>query len=149
MKNKEFYKDKIYEAACKYRRIAVNKETGEPCGCISNCNGCAFNFKKHYPETCTSKWKEWLEEEHVEPILDDVEKRYLEGVLRPFKKRIKSIKTMLWSNDYTYIQIAMDCLWGSEYECEYINLPVFVRSKMYKGMVLGKQYTIEELGLFE
>lgn len=29
MKNKEFYKDKIYEAACKYRRIAVNKETGE------------------------------------------------------------------------------------------------------------------------
>ena len=147
MKNKEFYKEQIYEVACKRDRFAVNKTTKEIDYCLEmNCCDCLFD-SSHY--CCGSRAMEWLEEEHVEPVLDDVEKRYLEAVLRPFRKRVKSIKKVLWSNDYTYIQIAIDCLCSSEYGYDYINLPIFVRSEMYKGMELGKQYTLKDLGLFE
>lgn len=148
MKNKEFYKDKIYEAACKYRRIAVNKETGEPCGCISNCNGCAFNVKKYYPETCTSKWKKWLEEEHVEPILDEVEKRYLESVIRPFRNRVKYIRKSEFGKEFTFINICVYCYIDTEVDDD-ILLPYFDETKMYTGMEKNKFYTLEELGLFE
>jgi hypothetical protein len=33
----------------------------------------------------------WLDMEHKEPILDDVEKRYLSAVIKPFRNRIKYI----------------------------------------------------------
>lgn len=148
MKNKEFYKDKIYEAACKYRRIAVNKETGEPCGCISSCNGCAFDFKKQYPETCTSKWKKWLEEEHVEPVLDDVEKRYLENVIRPFKDRVKFIRKDYTTGENAFIRVDVYLYSNIEYT-DTFSLPYFDVTKMYTGMEKNKCYTLEELGLFE
>lgn len=145
MKNKEFYKDEIFEVACKRDRFALNKTTKEIDCCLEmNCCDCLFD-SSHY--CCGSRAMKWLEEEHVEPVLDDVEKRYLENVLRPFKKRIKNIRKLSWSNAYEFIQIIMNWLDGTE--CEYLNLPVFARSKMYKGMELGKQYTLKDLGLFE
>lgn len=158
MKNKEFYKEKIYEVACKHDAFAVNKKTGEVTNCGNiTCSKCLFEtFSKclfdsstgfRAGDTCNDRAREWLEQEHIEPVLDDVEKRYLEGVIRPFKKRIKSIQKLSWSNAYAYIWIVMD--WLDDSECEYLNLPLFVGNKMYKGMVLGKQYTLEELGLFK
>ena len=145
MKNKDFYKQQIYEVACRRDCFAVNKITKEIDGCSEMpCSYCLFSLS---PGGCDKRAMEWLEEEHVEPVLDDVEKRYLENVLRPFKKRIKNIRKLSWSNAYEFIQIIMNWLDGTE--CEYLNLPVFARSKMYKGMELGKQYTLKDLGLFE
>ena len=144
MKNKEYFKDQIIDLLCEYLAIAVDINTGKPCACESfGCANCAFAGD----ESCPDAFVNWLNQEHKEHVLTYEEKQYLENVIRPFKKRIKSIKKMFWSNDYTYIQIAIDCLWGSEFE--YINLPVFVISEMYKGMELGKQYTLKDLGLFE
>ena len=72
-------------------------------------------------------------------ILDDVEKEYLSNVIKPFRKRIDSIKK-LSGNSTELIKIIM------------INdmdmvFPQFEKGTLYKGMEVGKEYSLEELGL--
>lgn len=74
------------------------------------------------------------------PILDDVEKRYLEGVLRPFKDKVNFIEKQ--NNNIGYY-IVIDL------EEDTFYLPYFEKDTMYKGMELKKEYTLQELGLFE
>lgn len=74
------------------------------------------------------------------PILDDVEKRYLEGVLRPFKDKVNFIEKQN-NNIGCYIVIDL--------EEDTFYLPYFEKDTMYKGMELDKEYTLQELGLFE
>ena len=73
-------------------------------------------------------------------ILDEEEKRYLEGVIRPFRDKVKYI---IKNSNYTraYIEIRL--------ESEYIYLPYFKENTMYKGMEIDKRYTLKELGLFD
>lgn len=78
-----------------------------------------------------------------QPILDEVERCYLEGVLRPFKDEVDYIEKQPYSgteeefihfyirNDYNFI------------------FPNFKKQTMYKGMELYKPYTLGELGLFQ
>ena len=75
------------------------------------------------------------------PILDDIEKRYLEGVLRPFKDRVRFIKKEKDNNNFEHIFIS--------FGLENIAFPVFEKGTMYKGMEHNRQYSLEELGLFE
>lgn len=75
-------------------------------------------------------------------ILDEEEKRYLEGVIRPFRDKvtyIKKIGNSLELEEFITIQL----------KNEVIDLPYFKPNTMYKGMELSKIYTLEELGLFE
>lgn len=73
-------------------------------------------------------------------ILDEEEKRYLEGVIRPFKDKVKYIEKIgNILEEYIWIEIKGD----------YIKLPFFKANTMYKGMELDKVYTLKELGLFE
>lgn len=93
------------------------------------------------------KWEKMLnsksrtEEPMKEPILDEVEKRYLKNVITPFKDRC------------IYIKKRNDCETGMEYLhfkllCnDDIYFPYFKKGTMYKGMVNGKEYTLEELGI--
>lgn len=76
-------------------------------------------------------------------ILDDAEKRYLKGVIRPFRDRVQYItKTNNGcSRGYCGIRI------GFTNPSDDIYLPCFLASTMYKGMKLYKNYTLEELGL--
>ena len=74
------------------------------------------------------------------PILDDVEKRYLEGVLKPFKDSVLNIE----KNQNAYGQWI--CI---EFKEDNFGLPYFEKDTMYKGMELNKKHTIQELGLFE
>lgn len=88
-----------------------------------------------------------LGELHVkQPILDDVEKRYLEGVLRPFKDRVICIRKGQ-VNDLEYINIFLKFFTGTGDDG--LPFPYFEPNSMYKGMELGKKYTLEELGLFQ
>ena len=146
MKNKEFYKDEIYEIACRRDCFAVNKTTKEIDCCLEmNCCDCLFD-SSHY--CCGSRAKEWLEEEHVEPILNDVEKRYLEAVLMPFKNRVLYVAKVVSNNsDKAYLEICIESLLEKTRR-EGIFLPFFHPEKMYVGMEKNRQYTIEELGLF-
>lgn len=84
----------------------------------------------------------FLDAEYVaKPVLDDIERKYLSIVIRPFKNRVKSIRKTKCDGLY-YIEINMARAYDR------VCLPYFSRnSNMYKGMELNKVYTLEELGL--
>ena len=74
-------------------------------------------------------------------ILDEAEKRYLRGVIRPFRNNVEIIRRMYSrtkNKDYIQIQYKDD---------RPTNLPYYDSDTMYKGMELNKHYTLEELGL--
>ena len=73
-------------------------------------------------------------------ILDDAEKRYLKGVIRPFKDQARIIvKYASMNGRGEYIVIFTD-------ECRMV-FPEFEAGTMYKGMKPGHGYSLEELGL--
>lgn len=74
-------------------------------------------------------------------VLDDIEKRYLEGVLRPFKDRVMWVKKVD-ADEEQFISICIK-------DEQRIYFPYFNKGTMYKGMELNKKYTLEELGLFK
>lgn len=80
-------------------------------------------------------------EEDKKEILDETEREYLKAVIKPFKKRVKFIRktesNMLFEKELLLIQLNDDDL----------ILPYFEKETMYKGMELGKKYTLEELGI--
>lgn len=71
-------------------------------------------------------------------ILDDIERRYLKGVIRPFKDCIEYIKKIENSRG-KYICIRL--------KEETLNFPYLRDDTMYKNMETDKKYTLEELGL--
>lgn len=77
--------------------------------------------------------------EYKPEILDEVEKRYLKGVIRPFRDKVKYIVLKSLCSNEAYILIKL--------ENDIINLPVFEINTMYKNMEKDKEYTLEELGL--
>lgn len=79
------------------------------------------------------------------PILDDVEKEYLSAVIKPFRKHIINIrKTEYYKYEFIEIVIYRTDEGAS---CEVFSFPYFKKDKMYKGMEISKEYTLEELGL--
>lgn len=73
-------------------------------------------------------------------ILDDEEKRYLEGIIRPFKNKVEHISketSVISGTEYIYIDLGND----------EITLPSFKKGTMYSGMEGEKEYTLKELGL--
>ena len=78
--------------------------------------------------------------EHKEEILDEAEKRYLRGVIRPFRDKVKYIAK------YHSTTIG-ECILIHISNNPNIMLPYFKEDSMYKGMESGKEYTLEELGL--
>ena len=76
-------------------------------------------------------------------ILDEVEKRYLSNVIRPFRNKVKSIKktdNYMNGTKNQYITIT----YKDDYSTDFPN---FRPNTMYKGMKEYKEYTLEELGL--
>ena len=77
----------------------------------------------------------------VPDILDNVEKRYLSAVIRPFRKRVDSIikisDPLGYDKEYIFIKLDEDSF----------SLPYFEAGTMYQGMELERAYTLEELGL--
>ena len=97
----------------------------------NNCNGWSC-------EEC----KKWLKQPYKEPsILDGAEKEYLRAVIKPWRKRIISIEVNIFDEDSEYISIKIkdDSLSTS--------LPTFKEGEMYKGMIRGMEYTLEDLDL--
>jgi len=78
------------------------------------------------------------------PILDDAERKYLSAFIKPFRDRVKHICKVWYitsSSEYQRIYITLS---DDSYN---IDLPFFEKETMYKGMKIGKAYTLEELGL--
>ena len=128
MLNIEKYKDDILNAEIGNITCCVYDDILH-LDCIGNCVECKKNVMK------------WLLSEYKEPILDEVEKKYLSEVIKPFRNRVKYIvKTYGVSEARQFIRIIM-------HDGEYSNLPFFKGSTMYNGMKVDKQYTLQELGL--
>ena len=74
------------------------------------------------------------------PILDDIERRYLSNVIKPFRDRIEYI---IKNSAYSPVEwITIKYKDGGA-----TNLPLFEKGTMYKDMEANKEYTLEELGL--
>ena len=76
-------------------------------------------------------------------VLDEVEKRYLRGVIRPFRNKVKSIRKTdnnMNGKDNEYLTITLT-------EEPNMDFPNFEPNSMYQRMKLYKEYTLEELGL--
>lgn len=74
-------------------------------------------------------------------ILDEKEKEYLRQVIRPFRDKVEYISINGTINiNKLYMQIFVA-------NCDFVSFPNFEKGTMYKGMEIGKKYTIEELGL--
>lgn len=78
--------------------------------------------------------------EYKEEILDEVEKRYLKAVIRPFRDRVTFISKLHTREDKEFISINLK-------NGDYIDLPLFKENTMYKKMIINKDYTLKELGL--
>nr|DAP05115.1 MAG TPA: hypothetical protein [Caudoviricetes sp.] len=125
--------------------------------CMWHCENCIFGPTKCYTSGNKKSWINHkdiysdkfldMEIEIEEPdILDEVEKRYLRAVIKPFRDRVISISKYFYAFDNAYaINIYVMSLVGI-FEKEIIRLPLF-RNEMYKGMAKNKVYTLEDLDL--
>lgn len=79
--------------------------------------------------------------ERKEEILDEVEKRYLTEVIRPFRKRIQFIQKKKEITEINpYIRIVCE-------DNDKLVFPYITDNSMYKGMEPNREYTLKELGL--
>lgn len=134
--------------------------------CHMACNRCPFNQARCVKSENKHSWfnnkdiysDKFLDQEveiETPDILDEVEKKYLRNIIKPFRNIIFNIKKcsanfgIIGGTEnmiYYYIQIEMKSRANILYY-EYIKLPYFRNSNMYKGMEIGKEYTLEELDL--
>ena len=122
----------------KYKDDILNAAQADITCCVIDLyhNGkCPDNCKD-----CKKAAMEWLLSEYKKPILDEVERKYLSDVIRPFRKKVDTISKFHTANTMQYIYFQMKDKNGW-------TLPLFKKGTMYKGMVQGKHYTLDELGL--
>ena len=138
MTNLEKYQYALAKLMLDTQTFGVSKTTGNigACGDIK-CHDCIFSNCGLC--TCYQKAKAWANKEYKEPILDNVEREYLRGVIKPFRKRVMYIKkTNVWTG--------RERIW-IHYDSTCMPLPLFNEKTMYKGMELNKAYTLKELGI--
>lgn len=141
MLNKEKYAKEIAELAVNNEIIALKDNKPMSCPEIK-CNDCERNSKSGCSRHILT---EWANSEYKKLILDEVEKEYLKAVIKPFKKHVKTI--MKAKQVATLYAITIDIEEKYNYET-FLQFPPFEKSSgMYKGMELGRRYTLEELGL--
>lgn len=132
MKNKEFYRDKIFEIACEGHSIAV--VNGEPAECENTqCGRCDF-FREI---DCEKLLKEWLEKERKEPKIqpgvkklkqDDrvlVSANGVDWIKRYFKKYDQE-------RDVVYAYVDGATSWSSSYDgsWQYAKLPEDIKKEI-------------------
>ena len=76
------------------------------------------------------------------PILDEEEKKYLSRVIRPWRDKVEYIRKINFDDEDEFIVIIY-----RERESKAMPLPCFKKGTMYKGMEVGKEYSLEELEL--
>lgn len=97
-------------------------------------------FPNNYSGKLTIEKGQVIEKEDKREILDELEKEYLRAVIKPFRKKIDYIsKNILEYNKFECISIGL--------RGDSMTFPNFKKNTMYKGMMSGKEYTLEELGL--
>lgn len=78
--------------------------------------------------------------EHKPEILDKDDKRYIKGVIRPFRDKVKYITKRSRDLGREFISITLN-------DNFIINLPFFAQGTMYDNMEVDKLYTLEDLNI--
>ena len=77
-----------------------------------------------------------------EPVLDKKEKEYLSTVLKPFRNEIECIyKCATYRGKKEYIAISFKKITRDMF------FPEYPTGTMYKGVILNKEYSLDDLGL--
>lgn len=127
--------DDVYLTAPANYTYVIEDKTGRKLGSVDNA----------YSEL--SAFQKWLDMEHVDPILTDKERKYIEDVCRPFKDKVKCISKTVVAHLYEPTDYYIVIRFFNE--CFAMFFPSFDGSAMYKGMEDNKWYTPTELGLYE
>lgn len=102
-------------------------------GCSNMC------YQVEYNDIPTISWFSVYDLELIKEILNEKEKEYLGNVIKPFRDLVTYIEKSEWKNrEYIKIGIKNEAIMFFPY-CE--------TNTMYKGMEVGKGYTLTELGL--
>ena len=75
-------------------------------------------------------------------ILTEQERHYLSSVVKPFREKILHISKLSSKNGES---ICIDIRY--DWEEDSIVLPKFAAGTLYKGMEIGKEYSVKDLGL--
>lgn len=143
MKNVEW----LQKAGYKFRDIQVYKNYSNDkswdYGIKIHKNSMKIHVKGSGPIDALTRW---LDEEYVEPILDDEDRIYLSFVIRPFRDRVLYVTKFYHTggNEQIVISVKSSVTSGS---VALIEFPYFMEGTMYKGMKCGTDYTVEELML--
>lgn len=139
MLNKEKYAKDIVDFSILDVGIALKNNKPVSC-CGLDCKECDRNDGTGGCSLDTLL--EWANSEYEEPILTEEEKTYLKAVMEPFKDRVNHLRKYIHLGHGTeYVEFVIDDHTMS------IDLPDFESGTKYKGMELGREYTLEELGL--
>lgn len=132
MMNQDYYE-------CSLWSVRNGKKASEECCHIPESFD-PVSGSDEFCKKCLGESLEWLNQEYKDQILDDVEREYLSAVIKPFRKKVDTISKFHTVNtmQYIYFQMKDNNGW---------TLPLFKKGTMYKGMVQGKHYTLEELDL--
>lgn len=116
-----------------------------PFGCGAPC--CDDNITSSLTKLY-SGCKDLIEmiEEYKEPVLDEVEKKYLTNLLRPFVKNY-DIKIIKETDNYLEKEYLAIKLYDRIRCTDTIELPYFKPNTMYKGMKSHMVYTLKSLDL--
>ena len=113
---------------------------------IVNCqdpeNRCSWFVNK---DMFSKKFLDQEVEIEVPDILTKEEKEYLSNIIKPFRDRVISIKKTGSSYSH-FISIKIQKIFNGT-GTERIDLPFFEADTMYRGMEVGKEYTLADLGL--
>ncbi len=83
---------------------------------------------------------------YTDGLLTDSERRYIASVIKPYRNRISEIRK--WrSFDGSDEQISIKVRNYSDRGFDFVNLPIFEKGQMYKGLEAFRGYTPEELEL--
>lgn len=132
MKNIEKYKNQIINACHADLSCCVHSDILH-LDCFENCRECKKSVVK------------WLLEEYSEPTLDNVERKYLSAIIKPYKNYVTGIAKVNSNEKKGKCNIRI--IVNKYGEHEYVNFPLFEENTMYKGMKENKVYTLKELGL--
>ena len=115
----------------------------ENVGCAEWKNNCWIRNKDLYSNRFLDQKIEIEVKDKDETLLTLKEKEYLEGVIKPFKDKVKDIVKVIEQitlKEFIHIKLTTD---------ETIDLPYFERNKYYKELELRKHYTLKDLSLFQ
>lgn len=129
-----------YKKWFKENCIYMNCKTCPFCRAVCSLGNFCWVINK---DLYTNKFLDQEIEIEVPELLTPKEKDYLKGVIRPFKEVVDYI--VKERDDYNIKEFIVIRICNGEY----ITLPHFNFNEYYKNMEVCREYTLEELGLFE